>query len=115
MRLFMDLIDNLTSTVRFIVAAFALCGFLFGMFMTMSASYIAPKVAEDYTERAAELGERAIAEHRAAERERELAKEGWGYGAASPGTGGEGGIGSDPGGVRSADVDKAGGWGEGAE
>lgn len=115
MRLFMDLIDNLTTTVRFIVAAFVLCGFLFGMFMTMSASYIVPKVADDYTERAAEFSERAIAEQRAALRERELAKEGWGYGAASTGTGVEDGIGSDPGGVTSSDVDKAGGWGEGTE
>lgn len=110
MRLLSELMDNLTTTIRFVIAAFALCAFLLGLLTTVGMSHVGPMVAEEYGERAVELSERAIAEARAAERERQLAKEGWGYGAAAAGTGG---IGADDGITGAQEGNAAGGWGAG--
>jgi hypothetical protein len=110
MRLLSELLDNLTTTIRLLIGTFVLCGFLFGLFTTVGFSYVAPKVAEQYGERAVQIGERAMAEARAAERERALAKEGWGYGAATAGT-----VPADTGGSRPATNGAADDWGEGTE
>jgi len=81
MRILVDLVDSFTGMVRFVIGAVLLVGFGLVFILMASASYVAPKVAEGATERAAQLGERAIKEARAAQRDHELAQDGWGYGS----------------------------------
>lgn len=80
MRFLVDLVDSLTGTVRFIIVAIMLSGFLFTIMTIGGISYLAPKVADNYGERAERIGDRAIAAAQEEVRNRELAKEGWGYG-----------------------------------
>lgn len=79
MRALIDLVDSFTGIVRFIIGAIFLVGIAISLMLTAGISYVAPKVAEGATERAAQLGELAIEEARDARREREMAKDGWGY------------------------------------
>lgn len=79
MRVLVDLVDSFTGIVRFIIGAFVLVGFGTAILLTAGVSYVAPKVADGASERVAQLGEKAIEEARDARRERELAKDGWGY------------------------------------
>lgn len=81
MRALVDLVDSFTGMVRFIILAMMAVGFVIALMLTAGMSYVAPKVAEDVGARATQLGERAIEEARDARRERELAKDGWGYGS----------------------------------
>lgn len=88
MRALVDMIDSVTSTVRFVVGLLVLGVFAVIFVIIAGASYMAPKVSEDATEKAAAFGERAIAEARLEAREAELAQDGWGYGSAGPVDGG---------------------------
>lgn len=99
MRALVDLVDSFTGMVRFIIVAMMLVGLAIGLMLTAGVSYVAPKVAEGATERAAQLGELAIEEARDARRERDLAREGWGYDSGDSGGSSEGGSGD-------------GGWGD---
>lgn len=83
MRALVDVLENVTGVVRFIIGAMVLVGLGIGLFMTAGVSYVAPTVAADFTERASEMNERAMTEAREQRRERELASEGWGYGSAN--------------------------------
>lgn len=85
MRALVDLVDSFTGMVRFIIVAMMLVGLAITLMLTAGVSYVAPKVAEGATERAAQLGELAIEEARDAQRERDLAREGWGYGSGESG------------------------------
>ncbi|WP_298308488.1 hypothetical protein [uncultured Erythrobacter sp.] len=106
MRVLVDLVDSFTGMVRFIIGAVLLVGFGLVFILTAGASYVAPKVAEGATERAAQLGERAIEEARAAQRDHELAQDGWGYGSG----------GNDSSRSRSSnDRRSGGGWGDNAD
>lgn len=82
MRTIVDILDSFTGIVRLVVGAMVLCVFLVGFMITAGASHLAPKVADNFSESATQLGERAIAEARNAQIDRELAKDGWGYGSA---------------------------------
>ena len=82
MRALVDMVDSFAGIVRFIIGAVFLFGFLLILVVTAGTSYIAPKVAEEAGERATHLGERAIAEARQAQRDQELAQDGWGYGSS---------------------------------
>ena len=109
MRALVDLVDSFTGMVRFAIVAMLLVGFGFTLILTVGASYVAPKVVEDYGERASQLGERAIQEARQARRDHELAQDGWGYGSA------EGGVSSGQDQYRSRDDRSGGGdWGDDA-
>ncbi|UAB77901.1 hypothetical protein INR77_14155 [Erythrobacter sp. SCSIO 43205] len=90
MRALVDMIDSVTGTVRFIVGLLVLGVFAFVFIMTAGASYVAPKISEDATAKAAAFGEKALAEARQQRREHELAQDGWGYGAAGSSEDGEG-------------------------
>lgn len=81
MRVLVDLVDSFTGMVRFIIGAIFLVGFGLVFILTAGASYVAPKVAEEAGERATQFGEMAIEEARAAQRDHELARDGWGYGS----------------------------------
>lgn len=79
MRALVDLVDSLSGTVRFFIFAIMLGGIAITVVMTAGVSYVAPKVAADYGERAERFGERAIAAAREEARAQELARDGWGY------------------------------------
>ncbi|MEO1221923.1 MAG: hypothetical protein AAFY42_11305 [Pseudomonadota bacterium] len=55
MRVLVDLVDSFTGIVRFIILAMMVVGLGITLILTVGASYVAPKLAEDTTERAAQL------------------------------------------------------------
>lgn len=95
MRALVDLVDSFTGMVRFIIVAMMLVGLAIGLMLTAGVSYVAPKVAEGATERAAKFGELAMEEARSARRERDMAKNGWGYGSTDDGGSSQGGSAGD--------------------
>lgn len=87
MRALVDIVQNLSNIVRFVVGALVLFGMIIGLMVTVGGSYIAPKAVDSIAERAERAGEKAIV---AAQRERiaqDMAKDGWGYGAATASAG----------------------------
>ncbi len=87
MRALVDIVQNLTNIVRFVVGMLVLLGMVIGLMVTVGGSYIAPKAVESIAERAERAGDKAIV---AAQRERiaqDMAKDGWGYGAATASAG----------------------------
>jgi len=87
MRVLVDIVENLTSSIRYIVGILVLAGLAFGLMLTLGASYVAPKAAESLAEGAERVGEKAI---EAAQQERvaeDMAEDGWGYGAATASAG----------------------------
>ncbi|MCK0098482.1 hypothetical protein MWU38_03710 [Qipengyuania sp. S6317L1] len=105
MRALVDMIDSVTSTVRFVVGLLVLGVFAVIFVIIAGASYMAPKVSEDATEKAAAFGEKAIAEARLEMREAELAQDGWGYGSA-------GSVDRETGSRRQQSADYGDGWGD---
>lgn len=116
MRAVVDVLDNVTGVVRFMIGAVVLVGLGISLFLTAGVSYVAPKVAADLGERATEVSERAMIEAREQRRERELASEGWGYGSANSGPVGASSVGSGPvsSGRRAYANNGGDDWGEGA-
>ncbi len=100
MRLVGDLIDNVFSSIRLIF----LLGFgamiLFGLFMTVGATVVAPQVVDAAAERAERIGEKAIAASERRSREHAMSKDGWGYEEPAPGSG-----------STYQDGERVGGWG----
>lgn len=87
MRALVDIVQNLSNIVRFIVGAMVLFGIIIGLMVTVGGSYIAPKAVESIAERAERAGDKAIL---AAQRERiaeDMGKDGWGYNAATASAG----------------------------
>ena len=102
MRALVDIVHNMTSTVRFIMAALVLGGIVIALLMVGGVSIIAPQVADNYGERAERLGERAIEAAQEEARAQALAEDGWGY--SEPGAGETS--------SRDSDGDAVGGWGD---
>ncbi|KPP88590.1 hypothetical protein [Erythrobacter sp. HL-111] len=113
MRLLSDMIDQLSSTVRLIAGLVTLCVMDFGAMMTFGVSVVAPQVAEDFAERAENVGEKAIAARIEAERAQALARDGWGYDAGT-GLDAAQGFGPDPDFAQRprAGQEEIGGWGD---
>lgn len=107
MRMIADIFDSFSTTVRVVVGLLTLAVMGFGAITTLGVSWAAPQVAESFAERAEQMGEKAIEASLEAERSRELARDGWGYGAGVD-PAGRGPAGTDPG---SYDADDIGGWG----
>jgi hypothetical protein len=87
MRALVDIVQNLTNIVRFAIGMLVLFGMAISLMITLGGSYIAPKAVESIAERAERAGDKAIV---AAQRERiaeDMAKDGWGYGAATASAG----------------------------
>lgn len=74
MRVIVDVIDSIGTSIRFIFLLFFLAILGFGAFLTAGAVYVAPKVADSVAERAASYDERADA----AAHNREMGRDGWG-------------------------------------
>ncbi|MDJ0978642.1 MAG: hypothetical protein QNI87_08900 [Erythrobacter sp.] len=83
MRIFVEILENFADGVRLIVGVLTLIIMGTVLVFTFGASYVATGAAEEIAEHAEEVGKGAIRAQIAAERNRELAKDGWGYEAAS--------------------------------
>ena len=81
MRVLVEVVENLTSSVRFIVGTLVLAGLAIGLMLTIGTSYAAPKVAEAIADRAADFGDKALKAAQEEARAKAMAGEGWGYGA----------------------------------
>lgn len=87
MRALVDIVQNLSNIVRFVVGMMVLSVMAVGLMLTVGGSYIAPKAVESIAERAERAGDKAIA---AAQRERiaeDMGKDGRGYSAATASAG----------------------------
>lgn len=87
MRALVDIVENLTSSIRFIIGLLVLTIMGIGLMLTIGVSYAAPKAADSLAKRAERVGEKAI---KAAQQERlaqEMGEDGWGYGAATASAG----------------------------
>ncbi|WP_299193757.1 hypothetical protein [uncultured Erythrobacter sp.] len=102
MQALVDLVDSFTGVVRLVILAIFGFGIVVALFMTVTFSVVAPKVAEDYGERAEAFGDRAIEAAREEARARDLADDGWGYDQPR----------SHEGRSRDADGEAVGGWAE---
>jgi type II secretory pathway pseudopilin PulG len=83
MRALVDIVQNVTSSIRFVIGGLLVVILLIGFMLSASFAYIAPQAAESVAERAEKMGEKAL---EAQERQRvaeDMAQDGWGYGAAS--------------------------------
>lgn len=83
MRVFIEIAENLTSSIRFIIGTLVLGGMAIGLMMSVAASVVVPKVADSVAERAERIGEKAIIADQEQRRAEQLAKEGWGYKSSS--------------------------------
>ncbi|MEO0590223.1 MAG: hypothetical protein AAFZ11_06630 [Pseudomonadota bacterium] len=111
MRIFVDLIENLADGVRLIAGLVTLVIMGGLLLFTFGATHVASEATEELAHTAEELGKDAIRAQREAERNRELAKDGWGYSA------GDGAFGADAetdmaGHARRSRRDKADDWGQ---
>jgi hypothetical protein len=77
MRALVEIVENLTSSVRFVVGALVLAGLAVGLMFTIGATYAAPEIAE----RAQVFGDKALKVAQEEARAAAMAEEGWGYGA----------------------------------
>ncbi|MEO0871399.1 MAG: hypothetical protein AAFY19_05480 [Pseudomonadota bacterium] len=111
MRIFVDLIENLADSVRLIAGLIALIIMGTVFVFTFGATYVASEATEELAITAEELGKDAIRAHAEAERNRELAKDGWGYDAGDSATGGAFGEETGPRSPRRSRKDKADDWG----
>lgn len=87
MRALVDIVQNVTSSIRFVIGGLLVVIFLIGFMLSASFAYVAPQAAESVAERAEKMGDKAL---EAAQRQRvaeDMAQDGWGYGAASATTG----------------------------
>ncbi|MFL0355936.1 hypothetical protein ACI5KX_05600 [Erythrobacter sp. GH1-10] len=82
MRIIGDVIDNVFSSIRLVFLLIFGAVVLFGLFMTVGASYVAPQVADSAAERIERLGNEAIKAEVEAKLAREMGKDGWGYDSA---------------------------------
>jgi hypothetical protein len=85
MRAVVDVVENLTSSIRFIVGAIVLGLIVVGLFLTIGGTYVAHEAVDSMGERVERLGEEAIQAELEARRAEELAKDGWGYRPADNG------------------------------
>lgn len=83
MRALVDIVQNVTSSIRFIVGGLLVVIFLIGLMLSASFAYVAPQAAEKVAERAESIGDKAISAEQRQRVAQDMAQDGWGYGAAS--------------------------------
>lgn len=87
MRALVDIVQNVTSSIRFIIGMLVLFGMVIGLMLTLGATYVAPKAADSFAERAERFGDKAIAAEQKQRVAEQMAEDGWGYGAATASAG----------------------------
>lgn len=90
MRALVDIVQNVTSSIRFIIGMLVLLGMAIGLMLTAGVAYVAPKAAESVADRAERVGEMAIEAEQKQRVAEDMAEDGWGYGAATASTGHDG-------------------------
>lgn len=91
MRALVDIVQNVTSSIRYIIGIIVFAIIAFGMMFSAGIAFVAPKAAESVAESAERMGDKAIAAKQKQRVAEEMAADGWGYGAAAATTGGESG------------------------
>lgn len=89
MRFLVDIVENVTSSIRFIVGLFVVAGLLIGLFMSVGVATVAPAMVE-------RVGEKAIAAEKAQRIAQDMGKDGWGYSAAAASAGEQAGAADAP-------------------
>jgi hypothetical protein len=87
MQALVDIVNSVTSSVRFIFLLFFITIIAIGLFLTVGASVVAPQAADAIAERAERVGDRAIAAAQEESRNRALASDGWGFEEPAAGSG----------------------------
>lgn len=87
MRVLVDIVENVTSSIRYIVGFFVVCGLLFGLFLSAGVATVAPEVEERVGERVDRFVDKAIAAEKAQRAAHEMGKDGWGYSAEAASAG----------------------------
>ena len=87
MRALVDIIQNVTSSIRFVIGGLLVVILLIGLMLSASFAYVAPQAAESVAERAEKMGEKALAAEQRQRVAEDMAQDGWGYGAASASAG----------------------------
>ncbi|TRD12054.1 hypothetical protein FGU71_09415 [Erythrobacter insulae] len=101
MRVIGDLIENVFGSIRLIFLLGFAAIVLFGLFMTVGATVIAPQAVNAAAERAERLGEKAIDAELEARKNYQMGQEGWGYSEPRTGSG-----------ATYQDGEAVGGWGD---
>ncbi|TIX51453.1 hypothetical protein [Alteraurantiacibacter aquimixticola] len=78
-----DFVDGMVGNVQRLVGMLIFAGLSLVAIIMLGLHFTAPVVAEQVSERAEALGEKAIEAAREERRAEQLADEGWGYSAAS--------------------------------
>jgi len=79
MRAFLEIIENLTSTVQRIISIIMFGIMALGMMFSIGVTYFGSKAVDSLGERAERANEHAIRAELEARRAEDLAKDGWGY------------------------------------
>jgi hypothetical protein len=83
MRVLLDIVESLTSSIRFVVGMVVLAMLAIGLMFTLGATYVAPQAIDSMAERAQTFGEKAIEAEREERRAADLADDGWSYDSAT--------------------------------
>jgi hypothetical protein len=87
MRALVDIVQNVTSSIRFVIGGLLVVILLIGFMLSASFAYVAPQAAESVAERAEKLGDKAIAAEQRQRVAEDMAQDGWGYSAATASAG----------------------------
>ena len=68
MRTFLNVVENLTSSIRYVIGMVVLGLMAVGLFMTLGATYVSHKAVDSIGDRVERLGEEAIRAEREARR-----------------------------------------------
>lgn len=86
MRVILDIVENLTSSLRYIVGAAVIGLMVVGLMLSVGGAYVGTKAVDEFGERAERISEKAIAAEMEARRAEQLAAEGWGHRPRDPDT-----------------------------
>lgn len=89
MRALVDIVQNVTSSIRFVVGMLVLLCMAIGLMLTAGVAYVAPKATESVVDGAERVGEMAIEAEQKQRVAEDMAEDGWGYGAATASAGGD--------------------------
>lgn len=74
-----DIITNVTNSIRFVISLFFLCILAIVLMITASATFVAPQAAQSLADTAEKVTDKAVEARNLEMRNRAYANEGWGY------------------------------------
>lgn len=96
MRVLLEIVEKVTDSIRLVMGLIMLTTMVLGLILSGSASYLIPKAADSVAERGERFGEKAIKAHERRLIAEDMAKDGWGYDAATASVGSAAGQGQSP-------------------